>query len=206
MVEAQAGIEYNIDQAIVEWMEEPRTQRRMNTICGSVGGWVDWAEFELECEFRAKFNLPTTVDIREQSVFEGREKAHLVLPRTAEFDGVIIELKCENKLGQRGDAMQTPVGEDIEKRYKVKAAYQDYRFVALAMAYTPEAEEALARVGMRPIPKAVAVLKSGGVMKAYKETMTLGSLSKDMDDLTEALHSLSMSRPSSPTGHTGYAT
>jgi hypothetical protein len=197
-IEARVATEYNIDSVMIEWMKDPKTQRRMNNACRTVGGWEGWAQLEIEDEMRTKFGIPDNTDIREQSVFEGQQKADFVLPKTAKLGGMIIELKCENKVSQSGGAIQTPVGKDITKRYNVKAAYQGYRFVALAMAYTPEAEEALAKVGMRPIPRAVAKV-SGGTMKAYKETMTLGSLSKDMLDLSDAFTKLSVSRPASPT-------
>lgn len=197
LIEARAGTEYDIDGVIVGWMKDTKTQRRMANACGTVGGWEGWAQLELEDEFREKFKIPRTTDIREQSIFEGQQKADFVLPKTATRDGMIIELKCENKVSQSGNAIQTPVGEDIKKRYKVKTAYQDHRFVALAMAYTPKADQALVKISMRAIPKAAVVLPAG-TMKAYKESMTLGSLSKDMDDLSEALNSMSIPRPASP--------
>ena len=200
MIEARArGTEYNIDSAIVAWMGNSETQKRLKTACGTVGGWEGWAQLELEHMFRTRFQIPDTTDIREQSkVFEGKQIADFLLPETATRKGVIIELKCENKNAQSGDAMEKPVGADIQKRYNVKPAYQDHSFMALAMAFTPKADQALARVGMRPIPNAVAKISGQGAMKAYKETMTIGSLSKDMLDLEEAFRSLFNPAPGSP--------
>lgn len=120
------------------------------------------------------------------------------MPKTAEKKGMIIELKCENKNAQSGNAMETPMGTDINKRYKIKPEYQDHQFVALAMAYTPKADEALARIGMRPIPGAAAAIVGHGTMKAYKEAMTLGSLSKDMQELEDAFKGLFSPVPGSP--------
>jgi hypothetical protein len=66
------------------------------------------------------------------------------------------------------------------------------------MAYTDKAEQTLANVGMKPIPQAVAKLSTGATMKAYKEFMTLGTLSEGIENLSEALNKLSVSRPASP--------
>ncbi|KZM28007.1 uncharacterized protein EKO05_0002029 [Ascochyta rabiei] len=190
------GTDYDIDDAIVDWMSDPKTKRRIKTACGTVGGWEGWAQLELEAEFREKFQIPENTDIREQSkVFEGRQIADFLLPETATHKGMIIELKCENKNAQSGDGMQKPVGSDKKKIYNVKANYKDHTFMAVAMAFTPKADKALTKVGMKPIPKAEADMGAGNTMRAYKERMEVGTLTKDMDDLEEAFKGLFGSTP-----------
>ncbi|KAH6614037.1 hypothetical protein C7974DRAFT_69338 [Boeremia exigua] len=190
------GIDYDIDTAIKDWMKDARTQGRMEVACGTVGGWEGWAQLELETEFRAKFKIPKSTAIREQSkVFESKQIADFLLPETATNKGMIIELKCENKNAQSGDGMQKPVGSDKKKIYNVKAAYKDHTFMAVAMAFTPTADKALIKVGMKPILDAEADMGGGNTMRAYKEKMKVGTLTKDMDSLEEAFRGLFGSTP-----------
>jgi hypothetical protein len=198
-IEARATKDYDIDTAIVNWMKAPHVKRRFNSVCNTDGGWEVWAQVELEDEFREAFELDKDTSIREKTeVFLTQKRADFVLPESKRTKGMIIELKCENKNEQKGSAIKTPVGKDKDKKFDVKPAYADYTFVALAMAYSQEAETALSKIGMRAIPSAKVVLNGGkGTMKAYKEI--LEQPTADMVDFSDAFAALNIKpRPASP--------
>lgn len=141
--------------------------------------------------------------IREVTqVYAGRELADFVLPKTSTHNGMVIELKCENAYGQKGVKISKPVRDDIAKRAIVKPGFNDYTFVALAMAFTPNAETSLKKIGMRPIQGATAALPGPQTMKIYREDWKLKSLVNDIVDLDLAMYNLFLtnSRLSSPSG------
>lgn len=182
-------------------MDDANVQRNLKNHCDTRGGWEGWAQGELETEFRHTFKIPET--IREVTkVYAGRELADLVLPKTDIYNGMVIELKCENAYGQKGVKIGKPVRKDIAKQAVVKPEFYDYTFIALAMAYTPNADISLKKIGMRPIPGAVATLDNSVKMKIYREDWTLKSLVDEIEDLDQAMYSLFLtnSRPGSPSG------
>lgn len=196
--------DYNIDLPIVKWIKKPNTQTMMKRACGTRGGWEPWAQLELEEAFMNAFGFSEDIDIREEpDVFNNGKIADFVLPETAQFKGMIIELKCENKITQKGNLIKTPVDKDIAKQYDVKSKYSHYTFVALAMAFTTEAQTALTKIGMAAIPQATCAVPGQGTMKVYKEKIRLAQLTKDMDDLSKALEGLFKSDPAKkPAGKT----
>ncbi|KAF1923087.1 uncharacterized protein M421DRAFT_333181 [Didymella exigua CBS 183.55] len=199
-IEARVTRDYDIDTAIVNWMKKPLVQKRLKGVCSTDGGWEVWAQVELEDEFKEGFALDENLSIREKTeVYMNSKRADFVLPETNRVKGMIIELKCENKNEQKGSAIKTPVGKDKDKKFDVKPAFAGYTFVALTMAYSPEADKALTKIGMHAIPNAKYVVPGGkGTMKAYKEI--LKHYTADMEDLTDTLANLmSNSRPASPT-------
>ncbi|KAF2711940.1 hypothetical protein K504DRAFT_465665 [Pleomassaria siparia CBS 279.74] len=189
---------YDIDKAIAHWMKERHTRHMFVTAGTTTGGWESWAQLELEQVFKNKFKINQDTDIREQSkVFNKLPKAShakiadFVLPQTDDYKGMIIELKCENKKTNRGDHMQKPVLKDIDKGFQVKDAYSHYTFVALVMAYTDEAQEALTDIGLKPIKRAEHIVKDIGTMRVYrKDTPSAQQYIDGMTDLTEAFENL----------------
>lgn len=99
--------DYSINKVFANWMNDPKTQRRLANHCNTRGGWEGWAQAEIEDELRRAFTIPHT--IREvTSVYKGKEFADLVLPLRPRNNGMILELKCENAYGQKGSQDQSP--------------------------------------------------------------------------------------------------
>ena len=95
---------------------------------------------ELEDEFKDEFKL--SQGLREVSkVYVKGKLADLVLPKTAQKKGIIIELKCENAFGQKGIKLLDPVNADIYRKSNVRPEFTDYTFVALAMTFTSDADK-----------------------------------------------------------------
>lgn len=92
------------------------------------------------------------------------------------------------------------MGDDKKKNIDVIADFEDYTFVALAMAFTPEADKELKRIGMRPIPGAEAAVAAPNKMKMYKEAIPLQRLTTDLEDMNKAFRDLYMqkSKPAAP--------
>jgi hypothetical protein len=192
MIKARAPTkDYDIDGAIVSWMGERHTRSMIKSVCSTSGGWEVWAQVELEAKFKDTFGI--SVDIREQSkVFNNRKIADFVLPETDQLKGMIIELKCENRGAQSGKAMKAPVEKDQLKKQDVKPEYDHYTFVALAMAFTPEADKVLKKIGMQPIPSASQAVPGKGTMKVYKEKIRFADLDQGMKDFMGAFSGLSL--------------
>ena len=200
-IDRRAPVDYEINKVLVDWMADPKVKRNLVNHCTTRGGWEGWAQGDLETDFRTAFNIRET--IREVTqVYAGRELADFVLPKTSTHNGMVIELKCENAYGQKGVKISKPVRDDIAKRAIVKPGFNDYTFVALAMAFTPDAGKALHKIGMRPIQKATAALPGSQTMKIYRQNWKLKNLVDDMVDLDLAMYNLFLtnSRPGSPAG------
>lgn len=188
--------DYAIDPAFVTWMQKSHTHDLFRRACSTVGGWEPWAQLELEHVFKQRFHIGEDVDIREQSKVFRRDDgkamfADFLLPKTNTHKGMIIELKCENKLNNKGHALKPKVEKDKAKQYHVKPEYFDHTFIALAMAYTPEAQRALSKIGMKPIPGAEHKVPSKGTMKVFKEHIpSARAVTAEMEDLTNAFENL----------------
>jgi hypothetical protein len=198
---ARAQEDYDINKAIQIWTADAKTKRRMTSSCNTKGGWEGWAQVELEDEFKDLFKLTGT--IRENGeVYKGNKLADFVLPKTTKNKGMVIELKCENVFGQRGVRLTDPMNADVYKQYDIKPEYHDYTFVALAMAFTSEADKALRSISMEPIPEVEVAMAPPNIMRVYREDFKLGGLVNDMKDLNKAMNDLflSKSRPGSPSG------
>ncbi|OSS51333.1 hypothetical protein B5807_03983 [Epicoccum nigrum] len=198
-IHRRAAADYDINKVLKDWIVDPSIQRKLANHCNTRGGWEGWAQGELETEFRSDFRIADTVrEVTE--VYAGKGLADFVLPKTKTNNGMVIELKCENAYGQPGVKIAKPVRDDIAKRAVVKPKYNDYTFVALAMVYTPNAETALRKIGMKAIPGAEASLPGSKKMKIYREDWKLKSLVDEIEDLDLAMYNLflSNSRPSSP--------
>ena len=86
---------------------------------------------------------------------------------------------------------------DVYRKYNVKPVYNDYTFVALAMAFTSDADKALKKIGMRPISGALAAVTPPNTMKTYKEVFKLDGLTGDMQDLSEVFENLYLQKSKS---------
>ncbi|KAJ4361277.1 hypothetical protein N0V95_002046 [Ascochyta clinopodiicola] len=188
--------DYNIEDPIEAWSQRPNVKKTFERACATSGGWEGWAQVELEDAFIDEFGLDPATSVREISdVFRDKKRADFVLPETTLFRGMIIELKCENKGEQKGAAVAPAVGKDEDKKYSVKAAYQEYTFVTLAIAYSTEAEAALVKIGMKAIPRSSVKLRNGqGTMKVFMEKVK-ASLTIDTEamDLSDTFDKLSIS-------------
>lgn len=190
--------DFEINKVLIEWMGDPKTQKRLKTACNTVGGWESWAQLELEGEFRSFFQLSEDQDIREPYVYDklpedkAEQKADFLILENAKNKGMIIELKCENKKKNLGTAMGNLVADDKGKHHKLKAQYKGYTFTLLAMAWTTKAEAAITSLGLKPIEGAKAVIKEYGTMKVYREDLqNSGDIEGKVDEVTEALANLS---------------
>lgn len=203
-LQRRAPVDYDINKVLVAWMADKKVQRNLVNHCTTRGGWEGWAQGDLETDLRTAFNIKET--IREVTkVYAGKELADFVLPKTSTHNGMVIELKCENAYGQKGVKISKPVHADIAKRAIVKPGFNDYTFVAIAMAFTDGADTALKRIGMRAIPGAtakVATTPTTQHMKIYREDYKLKSLVDDIEGLDLAMYNLFLtnSRPGSPSG------
>jgi len=200
-LQRRAPVDYDINKVLKDWMADPKVKRNLANHCTTRGGWEGWAQGDLETDFRTAFNIKET--IREVTqVYAGSLLADFVLPKTSTHNGMVIELKCENAYGQKGVKIDKPVRDDIAKRAKVKPGFSDHTFVALAMAFTSDAEKSLHKIGMRPIQGATAALPGSQKMKIYRENWKLRNLVDDIVDLDQAMYDLFLtkSRPGSPSG------
>ena len=200
-LQRRAPVDYDINKVLVAWMADKKVQRNLVNHCTTRGGWEGWAQGDLETDLRTAFNIKET--IREVTkVYAGKELADFVLPKTSTHNGMVIELKCENAYGQKGVKISKPVHADIAKRAIVKPGFNDYTFVAIAMAFTPAADTALKKIGMRAIPGATAAVTPTQNMKIYREDYRLMSLVDEIEDLDLAMYNLFLtnSRPGSPSG------
>lgn len=188
-LQRRAPVDYDINKVLKDWMADPKVRRNLVNHCTTRGGWEGWAQGDLETDFRTAFNIKET--IREVTqVYAGRELADFVLPKTSTHKGMVIELKCENSYGQKGVKISKPVHDDIAKRAIVKPGFNDHTFVALAMAFTPNAEKALRKIGMRPIDGATAPVPGPQTMRIYREDWKLKSLVDEIEDLDLAMYNL----------------
>lgn len=105
-------------------------------------------------------------------------------------------------MAKRGVKIKAPVHADIAKQFAVKPEFKDYTFVALVIAFTPEADRSLTKIGMKPIRGASATVAGSHTMRIYREDYKLKSLIDEIEDLDEAMYNLflSKSRPGSPSG------
>lgn len=160
--------DYNIDEPIVQWMENDHTQSMCSTLCHTSGNWEGWAQFELECELMPYLNIVDVSSIREGKVYRGGHVATFVLPQTAQKRGMVIELSCEDRLGNSGHAMNERVYALKQKAALLKAEYKDYTFIVLAMAYKKATDIALTEGGLTPIAGAQYKVPDVGTMRLYK--------------------------------------
>lgn len=185
--------DYNIEKPIAAWSQRANVKKTFERVCATSGGWEGWAQVELEDAFMDEFGFDPSTSIREiPDVFRDKKRADFVLPVTTLLKGMIIELKCENKGEQKGSAVAPAVGKDEDKKYSVKAAYKDYTFITLAMAYSVEAETALVKIGMKAIPGSSVVLQNGkGTMKVFMEkvkaSLTIDTEAMNLPDTFDKL-------------------
>lgn len=113
---------------------------------------------QFEFDFYVKKALETRFNqrIRELQVYDGSTKAaDFTFPpsQKAKSKGMIVELKCENKNSNAGKSLGKAVESDIKKlKGAFKTQYKDYDKVAIAMAYSADAQKALDAIdGMIPL-------------------------------------------------------
>jgi hypothetical protein len=171
---AGALTNYDINRVISKWMRDDHTQKLLRNVCSSHAEWEEWAELELECEFRDAFGLPDSIRGVDDA-YKSNKLPTLVLPKTAEQKGMVIELKCENALGGMGAKLGDLESSSVYTKSNISDKYSDYVFVVLAMAFTDEADEFLRGVGMEPIPGAEAPVATLKTVKMYREDFKVGS-------------------------------
>lgn len=182
--------EYPIEGALEEWMTRDYVKKKLNRACTTNGGSEGWAQLELDDAFHDAFDIPDEVHVREIHVYTGsRQAADFVLPPTKQYNGMIMELKCENKNSNSGKAMKDLVSGDIEKEKELNSQYKAYTFRVLAMAWSDQAETAIESLGLKAMPDVKAEVKAG-VMKMFQKTISTGSGSDDVDELTQGMENL----------------
>lgn len=139
--------DYPIGEEIARWLEKQKGQ--LQHVCTTTGGWEGTAQLGLEKVFKKAYDISTKKahkNIREARVYtKTTEAADFALPPSDTYNGMIIELKCENRNSNAGAKMKTRVAGDINKAKNVKNEYKDYTFVVVAMAYSQEAENELTK-------------------------------------------------------------
>jgi hypothetical protein len=189
---------YDIDKAVKDWMETV-SEKEWKNACKTKGGWEVWMQFGLEIKLEEVFKLKGH-DLREDSKpYGGKMAADFTLPQTPKFNGMIIELKCENAFSQKGTSLKKPVQEDDAKRLKIHKDYKDYTFVVLAMAFTKEGKNAVQQheMGLLPIRGASVPLEGGATMQAFKKQYSRTQLD---DAFFELMSGLKVSEPETRTG------
>ncbi|PVI00747.1 hypothetical protein DM02DRAFT_655120 [Periconia macrospinosa] len=160
--------DYEVELAIQKWFREPHTADVFSTAADTSGGWETWAQVELERIFKEDFDddfkkdlVKGTRDIREQSyVYQPNSKtkrspiADFVLPQTTDKKGMIIELKVELKPIKGNDDLKERIENDKSKERNVAKGFEDFSFVTLALAFTPEAHGRLEQSKMKKVPGA----------------------------------------------------
>lgn len=170
---AEVLTEYDINRVISKWMRDDHTRKHLRNVCDSRAEWEEWAELELECEFRPAFGLPDSIR-GVDDVYTSNKLPTLVLPKTAEQKGVVIELKCENALGGMEAKLGDLASSSVYTKSNISDKYSDYVFVVLVMAFTDEADEFLRKVGMEPIPGAEAPVATLKTVKMYRGDFKVG--------------------------------
>ena len=167
--ETKAGnlLDYDINRVVSKWMRENST-RKWRNFCQSETDWKEWAECELEVEFRNVFGFSESLRGFDD-VYTSKKFPTLVLPQTAEQKGMVIELRCENALGQMGAKLKDVASSSAYTRPNITDKYSDYVFVVLVLAFTDEADRILKKVGMKLIPDAEVPVATPNTMKMYRE-------------------------------------
>jgi hypothetical protein len=199
MIKARAPTSnYNIDKAVKDWMETVSEREWMNA-CETKGGWEGWMQFGFEMKLKEVFKLKGHVLREDSKPYGGKMAADFTLPRTPKFNGMIIELKCENAFSQKGTSLRKPVHEDDVKRLRIHKDYKDYTFVVLAMASTKEGKNAVQQheMGLLPIQGASAPLEDGATMQAFKKQYSKTQLD---DAFLELMSGLKVSEPETRPG------
>lgn len=203
---------YDIEEVFKEWFGDPKVQETLGGMCLQDGGWEGWAQVELDKRFRKFFGLHKKTRIREFKVYNGKRKAaDFLLPETDEYDGMILELKCENKNTNSGEKLKDLVEKDIKKEKGLKPAYKTHSFRVIAMAWSEEAETAIEGLGLEVIPDIEAEMTSSSdssegdesgkesdkssnardILRIYQKIISTGSAGDGVDEITQGIGSLS---------------
>jgi hypothetical protein len=199
MINVRAStVNYNIDKVVKDWMNTVSKEEWENA-CTTKGGWEGWMQFGFEIKLRQVLNLKGYVLREDSKPYGGKMAADFTLPQTPGFNGMVIELKCENAFSQKGASLKKPVQEDDAKRLKIHKDYKDYTFVVLALASTTEGKNAVQQhdIGLLPIQGASARLESGGTMQAFKKQYSKALLD---DAFLELMSGLKVSEPETRPG------
>lgn len=163
-----ALLDYGINRVISKWMRENSTRQIWRNFCQSEADWEEWAECELEVEFRDMFGLLESLR-GVDDVYTSKKVPNLVLPQTAEQKGMVIELRCENALGQVGTKLTDLASSSTYTRPNITDKYSDYVFAVLVLAFTDEADKFLKEVSMELIPGAAVPVATPNMMKMYRK-------------------------------------
>ncbi|KAF2009128.1 hypothetical protein BU24DRAFT_468514 [Aaosphaeria arxii CBS 175.79] len=184
-------VDYNIDGAIVAWSKKKHTKDIFKAACDTTGGWESWVQVELELVFRKEFDIPRNINIREQSkVYHNGQIADFLLPETAKFRGMVIELKCENNNSNKEEKLKDKVDKDLKKEFSVDSSYLEHKFVVLAMTYTREAEDVVKKLDLEAIPKINYKIPGKGTMRVFRKDLKPAELTEDVNDVADALSKL----------------
>lgn len=161
---------FNMDSHMREWLGS--TQQKLSYAAYTDGGWESWAQYEIEFFLKSTLGLDVTRRIREVQVYGDKKAADFTFDPSQQKNtkGMVVELKCENH-NSEGAAFIASVGKDIQKlRGQLAVKYQDYDRVALAMAYSAEAQNALGKLGMSVVGGTEVPLPfgSGKILKMYR--------------------------------------
>jgi hypothetical protein len=170
--------DYDIGRAISMWMRDDHTRRRLRRVCYAYADWDEWAELELECQFRDVFEFPDSLR-GVNDVYTSNKIPTLVLPKTAEKKGMVIELKRENASSEMGAKFDDLASFSVYTKSNVSDKYSDYVFVVLVMAFTDEADEFLKNIGMEPIPGAEAPVATLKTLKMYRKDFIVSGSTDD---------------------------
>lgn len=186
--------DYPIGRIFKNWMEIDHVKKRLKRACSTQGGSEGWTQFEFDDEFKTAFNIPDEHQVREVKVYNSGA-ADFVLPPTEQYNGMIMELKCENKNTNSGNKLGNLVDTDIKKEKELTPQYKRYTFRVLAMAWSDKAETALEDLGLKVIPGVRAPLKDEpkkdeDFIKMYQRTVSTGSADDDVDELTQGMENL----------------
>lgn len=138
---------FDLDEKIKEWLQTEMTREKIGYAAFTDGGWEGWMQYEFDFYIKTVMGIPVKQRIREVQVYDGNSQAADFTFAPSEqrnLRGMVVELKCENKNSNTGKSLGKAVEGDMKKlKGKFKTQYQDYDKVAIAMAYSKDAQKAL---------------------------------------------------------------
>lgn len=167
---------FKIDDYLNDWLGEAATKQAIYYADLTDGGWEGWAQFEFEVYVRRELKYDYNKRVREIQIYDGSSQAaDFTFENSDQLNnnGMVVELKCENKNSLAGTKAATAFEQDIKKlEGKLKQQYHDMSKVAIVMAYSKEAQSKLEAMQNKnvisiSIPE-VPVGDSGLKLKVYR--------------------------------------
>ncbi|KAJ4415010.1 hypothetical protein N0V82_007592 [Gnomoniopsis sp. IMI 355080] len=167
---------FDLDEHLFSWLGNEETKKKIYYADLTDGGWEAWMQFEFEVYLRNLMEYKSNKRVREIQVYDGSSQAaDFTLDPSEQLkrNGMIVELKCENKNSLAGTKVATAFEQDMKKlEGKLKTQYQDFEKVAIAMTYSKEAQgklDAMQDKNVNPIRiPIVKVGDSGLKLKVYR--------------------------------------